>query len=48
MIIKRPASHHNEVSVSPTLLTKIYQAEWLVITLVAGCSLYLLVQAAFF
>lgn len=46
MIIKRSSSRQDEVSVSPALLAKIYQAEWLAITLVAGCSLYLLIQAA--
>ncbi|MCT7359712.1 hypothetical protein [Thalassolituus pacificus] len=45
MLIKRPTSHQDDVSVSPVLLTRIYQAEWLAITLVAGCSIYLLIQA---
>ncbi|MCD8521527.1 MAG: hypothetical protein LRY66_10135 [Saccharospirillaceae bacterium] len=45
MLNKRPAPHQEDVSVSPVLLTRIYQAEWLAIALVAGGSLYLLIQA---
>ncbi|UXD87524.1 hypothetical protein [Thalassolituus hydrocarboniclasticus] len=44
-MLKRPSSSSDDVPVSPALLAKIYQAEWLAITLVAGCSLYLLARA---
>lgn len=45
MLIKRPTPHQEDVPLSSTLLTRIYQAEWLAIMLVAGGSLYLLIQA---
>lgn len=45
MLNKRPTPHQEDVTVSPVLLSRIYQAEWLAIALVAAGSLYLLIQA---